>query len=52
MVLAPAVEALLEADALSALARTPPLIAPAASKPAAPAHRFARLPVLTGSCMP
>ena len=33
-VLAAAVEALPEADALSAVARTPPLIAPAASRPA------------------
>jgi hypothetical protein len=39
------------AEALSAVARMPPLIAPAASRPAAPAHRLPRLPVFTESYM-
>jgi hypothetical protein len=50
-VLAAAWEALPEADAVSALARMPPPIAPAASRPAAPAHRLLRLPVFTESYM-
>jgi hypothetical protein len=51
MVLALAVEVLVEADALSALARTPPPIAPAASSPTAPTHLLLRLPVFAESYM-
>jgi hypothetical protein len=39
------------ADALSALARTPPLMTPAASRPTAPAHRLLRPRVFVGSDM-
>src|SRR5712691_10601748 len=39
------------ADALSALARTPPLITPAANRPTAPIHLFLRPPVFVESCM-
>src|SRR5215472_11228710 len=39
------------ADALSVLARTPPPIMPAASRPAAPSHFFLRLPVVIESCI-
>ena len=50
---APAVaaEVSLEADAVSALARTPPPIAPATSKPAAAAHLFLRPPAFAESYM-
>src|SRR5215475_8166395 len=51
MVLALAVDVLVEADALSALARTPPPIAPAASSPTAPTHVLLRLPVFAESYM-
>jgi hypothetical protein len=51
MVLALAVEVLVEADALSALARMPPPIAPAASSPTAPTHLLLRLPVFAESYM-
>jgi hypothetical protein len=49
-VLPPAADVLL-ADALSALARTPPLMTPAASRPTAPAHRFVRPRVFAESDM-
>src|SRR5690348_16025655 len=49
-VLPPAAGVLL-ADALSALARTPPLMTPAASRPTAPAHRFLRSRVFAESDM-
>jgi hypothetical protein len=42
---------LVAADALSALARTPPLIAPAANRPMAPSHLFLRAPVVVESYM-
>src|SRR5712691_3974125 len=48
-VLALAVDVLLEADALSALARTPPPIAPAANRPTAPTHLFLRPPTFAES---
>src|SRR4029077_19639795 len=46
-----AVEVSLEADAVSALARTPPPIAPAASNPTTAAHRFLRPPALAALYM-
>jgi hypothetical protein len=49
-VLPPAADVLL-ADALSALARTPPLMTPTASRPTAPAHRFVRPRVFAESDM-
>src|SRR5690348_5205990 len=49
-VLPPAAGVLL-ADALSALARAPPLMTPAASRPTAPAHRFLRPRVFAESDM-
>jgi hypothetical protein len=50
-VLALAAGVLVAADALSVLARAPPLIAPAASRPTAPAHLFLRPLVFAESYM-